>query len=98
LDAACNLNVVLHSKLSRLLPRYMLPARWLPLERLPTNANNKIDRRKLREMFAVQNKVDAPSLQVDRDSAPSHDAAGFFDLRRQSEPNVAAKPTERNTV
>jgi amino acid adenylation domain-containing protein len=83
-DGTGNLNPVLHSKLSRLLPTYMLPARWLPLDRLPINTNGKIDRRRLKEMFAVQNKVDAPSLRVDRDPAPSVDAAGFVDLRCRS--------------
>ncbi len=37
--------------LSKVLPNYMLPARWLPLENLPKNANGKIDRRALREQF-----------------------------------------------
>lgn len=38
-------------ELSKLLPRYMLPARWMALERLPQNANGKIDRRRLKEQF-----------------------------------------------
>src|SRR5207244_660256 len=33
------------------LPAYMLPARWLAVDRLPTNANGKIDRQALRELF-----------------------------------------------
>jgi amino acid adenylation domain-containing protein len=33
------------------LPAYMLPARWLALDRLPTNANGKTDRQALRELF-----------------------------------------------
>lgn len=97
-DGAWNLNVALHSKLSRLLPGYMLPARWLSFDWLPKNSNGKIDRRKLKEMFVVRNKVDTPSLQVDLDSAPSEDAAGFFDLRCQSEPNLAATSTKRKTI
>ena len=38
-------------KLRRLLPTYMLPARWLVLEALPKNVNGKIDRRSIREHF-----------------------------------------------
>src|SRR5215207_527093 len=33
------------------LPSYMVPSRWLVLPALPTNANGKIDRRRLRELF-----------------------------------------------
>lgn len=41
----------LNKSLSDLVPAYMLPARWLHLDRLPQNANGKIDRPKLRETF-----------------------------------------------
>jgi amino acid adenylation domain-containing protein len=41
----------LRRALSRLLPSYMLPARWLAFERLPRNAHGKIDRRRLQETF-----------------------------------------------
>jgi acyl-coenzyme A synthetase/AMP-(fatty) acid ligase len=41
----------LRSWLARLLPAYMLPSRWLTLERLHKNVNGKIDRRRLRELF-----------------------------------------------
>ncbi len=44
----------LKTQLSKSLPNYMLPARWLQLERLPKNANGKIDRRVLREQFEQQ--------------------------------------------
>ncbi len=44
----------LRKDLSRALPSYMLPARWLPLDKLPKNANGKIDRPKLREQFLAQ--------------------------------------------
>jgi len=44
----------LRDKLSKLIPGYMLPARWMCLDRLPTNANGKIDRPVLREMFRSQ--------------------------------------------
>jgi len=43
--------VTLRKALSTVLPNYMLPSRWLVFERLPTNANGKIDRRQLREAF-----------------------------------------------
>ena len=37
--------------LSKLLPRYMLPARWLRLESLPRTSNGKVDRPTLRASF-----------------------------------------------
>ena len=41
----------LRTELTRALPPYMLPARWMAFEKLPKNANGKIDRPKLREEF-----------------------------------------------
>jgi amino acid adenylation domain-containing protein len=42
---------VLRTELAKVLPSYMLPARWLALDPLPKNANGKIDRRRLKEEF-----------------------------------------------
>ncbi|MDD7967871.1 amino acid adenylation domain-containing protein [Actinomycetospora lemnae] len=39
-------------RLTELLPKYMVPARWAELEDLPHNVNGKIDRPALRERFA----------------------------------------------
>jgi amino acid adenylation domain-containing protein len=41
----------LKDRLATLLPRYMLPARWRRLERLPSNANGKVDRVALADLF-----------------------------------------------
>jgi non-ribosomal peptide synthetase component F len=43
----------LRTELLRVLPPYMLPARWLQLDVLPKNQNGKIDRRALRERFGA---------------------------------------------
>jgi len=43
--------VTLRKELSKVLPSYMLPSCWVALERLPKNANGKIDRHRLREEF-----------------------------------------------
>lgn len=43
--------VDLRSEVSKLLPSYMLPVRWRSLDPLPKNANGKIDRRAIRELF-----------------------------------------------
>jgi amino acid adenylation domain-containing protein len=43
--------VTLRRDLARLVPPYMLPARWLAFDRLPKNANGKIDRGRLKELF-----------------------------------------------
>jgi acyl-coenzyme A synthetase/AMP-(fatty) acid ligase len=45
---------IIRSALTTSLPSYMLPSRWLDLERLPKNANGKIDRPALRQMFRDQ--------------------------------------------
>jgi amino acid adenylation domain-containing protein len=45
--------VTIRRELSRVLPGYMIPARWLTFDRFPKNANGKIDRRVLREAFEV---------------------------------------------
>jgi amino acid adenylation domain-containing protein len=41
----------LRKEVSRVLPNYMLPVRWMALSGLPKNANGKIDRRRLQEKF-----------------------------------------------
>ncbi len=42
---------LLAKELSTLLPKYMLPHRWMQLDTLPKNVNGKIDRPALRTMF-----------------------------------------------
>jgi len=42
----------LRARLARSLPSYMLPSRWLALNALPKNVNDKIDRRAVRDLFA----------------------------------------------
>jgi amino acid adenylation domain-containing protein len=46
--------VTLRRELARLLPPYMLPARWSAWDRLPRNAAGKLDRRRVRESFGEQ--------------------------------------------
>jgi amino acid adenylation domain-containing protein len=41
----------LRERLGAVLPTYMLPSRWLPMDVLPKNVNGKIDRKRLRELF-----------------------------------------------
>ena len=43
--------ITLREALRRTLPHYMLPGRWLSLDRLPKNTNGKIDRPILKELF-----------------------------------------------
>ena len=50
---------IIRRELSRLLPPYMLPARWQAFERFPRNASGKIDRRSLKESFEEQVSVHA---------------------------------------
>jgi amino acid adenylation domain-containing protein len=44
----------IRSELAKLLPAYMLPAQWRAMERLPRNANGKVDRPALKAGFAAQ--------------------------------------------
>ena len=42
----------LRAALARLVPNYMLPARWTRCDALPRNANGKVDRPRLKEAFS----------------------------------------------
>jgi amino acid adenylation domain-containing protein len=44
----------LRVKLAARLPAYMIPSRWRRFERLPLNANGKVDRKVLKELFAAE--------------------------------------------
>jgi amino acid adenylation domain-containing protein len=50
----------LRRDLNALLPRYMLPTRWRAVERLPKNANGKVDRPAIRRLF----EEEGPSNEV----------------------------------
>jgi acyl-coenzyme A synthetase/AMP-(fatty) acid ligase len=41
----------LQSELGKVLPRYMLPTRWMAMPELPKNANGKIDSGRVKEQF-----------------------------------------------
>jgi amino acid adenylation domain-containing protein len=45
--------IALRRELSSLLPNYMIPAHWLAFTEFPRNANGKIDRPRLRQVFAT---------------------------------------------
>jgi acyl-coenzyme A synthetase/AMP-(fatty) acid ligase len=74
----------LRLKLGALLPPYMLPARWTSFIRLPTNANGKIDRRKIQDLFSAEidamleskgSLPDSAASSVARQIPESRDAA-----------------------
>jgi amino acid adenylation domain-containing protein len=44
----------LRTELSKALPRYMLPTRWMAMHELPKNANGKIDAGRVKEQFPVE--------------------------------------------
>ncbi len=57
----------------RLLPHYMLPARWMILDSMPYNANGKTDRPRIRELFRQQLEEGATaSLQPQSRSKEAH--------------------------
>jgi amino acid adenylation domain-containing protein len=47
---------VVRREVARVLPSYMVPTRWLPLGTFPTNPNGKIDRPKIKELFAYERR------------------------------------------
>ncbi|MGZ4416791.1 MAG: amino acid adenylation domain-containing protein [Gaiellaceae bacterium] len=55
----------LREALRQSLPSYMLPSRWLSLPELPKNANGKIDRPRLRELFGSEPAPSSPPLPVE---------------------------------
>lgn len=59
----------LQAHLGKSLPAPAIPSTYLPLPRLPRNANNKVDRKALRELARQQRTpAGAPSLRDDSDS------------------------------
>ena len=63
-DGGRTTNARLCERLGKLVPSYMLPLRWMCMDRLPTNANGKIDRRKLRELFTPLEQKQTSSAKV----------------------------------
>jgi acyl-coenzyme A synthetase/AMP-(fatty) acid ligase len=49
----------LRSRLAARLPAYMIPSRWRRFERLPLNANGKVDRKALKELFSTSEAAPA---------------------------------------
>ena len=50
-------SAVLRSELSKVLPRYMLPTRWVAMHDLPKNANGKIDASRVKEQFPLAETI-----------------------------------------
>lgn len=55
----------IRGRLGSVLPAYMLPARWMDFVQLPKNANGKVDRRKIQELFAAKDAEQLPVKQAD---------------------------------
>jgi amino acid adenylation domain-containing protein len=51
--------VALRRELGKLVPSYMLPARWREYDVLPRNANGKIDRRRIKEEWSAPDEAAA---------------------------------------
>jgi acyl-coenzyme A synthetase/AMP-(fatty) acid ligase len=54
-------SVTLREALRTTLPSYMLPGRWLSMPRLPKNANAKVDRPRLKELFQRSVRTTEPN-------------------------------------
>lgn len=44
----------LRERLLKILPEYMMPNRWYPVDTMPLNLNGKVDRQKLKEMYLTK--------------------------------------------
>jgi amino acid adenylation domain-containing protein len=66
--------VSLRKELSRLVPPYMLPADWLAMQSLPKNANGKIDRPRLVELFKQREEL---SKKRQRENRPLEISEGI---------------------
>ena len=84
-------NAVLRSKLAKLLPGYMLPARWMCLARLPTNANGKTNRLELREMFSVPGTANLPPQKVVTSTTGAHAVGSSERQDSAPPPDIAAR-------
>jgi amino acid adenylation domain-containing protein len=62
----------LRREVSRLIPGYMLPVHWLEVSSLPSNANGKIDRRQVKELFDPIVNVAPASLSPQQASGSPH--------------------------
>jgi amino acid adenylation domain-containing protein len=60
-------------KLGTLLPAYMLPSRWTSFCQLPKNANGKIDRRKIQDLFVLEAAAPAVPNAADPGAADGAD-------------------------
>lgn len=59
-DSSETTSAAVRTAMRKVLPSYMVPTRWLVLPVLPKNANGKIDRRRLRELFLEGHDAPAP--------------------------------------
>lgn len=78
----------IRQKLSALLPPYMLPARWSSFMQLPKNANGKIDRRRIRDLFAHDINPSPGPKDVPVDSTPSTVRGEIREARDQASGSV----------
>ena len=60
--------VTLRNHLEQLIPAYMLPVRWMQFPALPKNANGKIDRPRLKDLFLATEQP-PPALEITSSSS-----------------------------
>lgn len=70
-DGAALAQGFLRKHLEKLVPAYMLPARWMQYPALPKNANGKIDRPRLKDCFFAAEREPAKSGANSLNSLPS---------------------------
>ncbi|KAL8950907.1 MAG: hypothetical protein Q9222_003085 [Ikaeria aurantiellina] len=71
-------------RLSESLPRYMLPAAYLPLTAMPVTGTNKINRRALREMGSAQTTKMFAELQLHDEETTFHAPSTEMEMQMQT--------------
>ena len=57
---------LLRRSLSKLIPNYMFPTRWMPLDYMPQNTNGKCDRSRLRGLFQeAETRVESTYVKIE---------------------------------
>jgi amino acid adenylation domain-containing protein len=78
----CVTQALLRNHLEKLVPAYMLPVRWLEYRVLPKNANGKIDRPHLKNVFLAAERE--PANASDNPSALSQSPSSVQPIARNS--------------
>ena len=72
--------IALKGRLGRILPRYMIPERWMVLERMPHNGNGKADRKRLKEILRLETGAMSRETTMPRETTVPRETTARTDL------------------